>query len=299
MQENNSNITEDLKKLAELREQGVLSEEEFRAGKARILGTEPPVASAELSKSSAESINEKRCRACQEPVSKKATKCPRCGTDLRSFLGRHPLISVLLVLLFAYWLNKPSQEERAFLQTKKEKAQAERARAMTFQFGQTGRTEKFEIGATFEIRQAVGGFLLTSTASTGASYVAVKISEKNVSNEPIGSFSLPRIKFVDGRGHVYDPEIGASVTFAGEALIDRKILSNLNPGITIFDAEVFEVSNELISLDDWKIRVEADEVIHFTKQTAGAVGTEPEEGAAPLDEEYETSASSYLESPDL
>ena len=28
-------------------------------------------------------------------------------------------------------------------------------------------------------------------------------------------------------------------------------------------------------------------------------GTEPEEGAAPLDEEYETSASSYLESPDL
>ena len=41
----------------------------------------------------------KKCRACFKEVEAKAKKCHHCGTDLRSWFGRHKIITVILVFI--------------------------------------------------------------------------------------------------------------------------------------------------------------------------------------------------------
>lgn len=40
----------------------------------------------------------KKCKSCQKEIDEKATKCPHCQTDLRSWFRRHPILSGILIL---------------------------------------------------------------------------------------------------------------------------------------------------------------------------------------------------------
>ena len=40
----------------------------------------------------------KKCRECHEEIPKRARKCKHCGSDLRSWFGRHPIMSFLIIL---------------------------------------------------------------------------------------------------------------------------------------------------------------------------------------------------------
>lgn len=55
----------------------------------------------------------KKCKSCDKEISVKATKCPYCQTDLRSWFGRHPILTVLgLFVLFVVVLgSSPSKNE--------------------------------------------------------------------------------------------------------------------------------------------------------------------------------------------
>ena len=57
----------------------------------------------------------KKCPSCQSDVSVKATKCPHCQSDLRNWFQKHPLITILLVLIalssvFSNIISLPSKE---------------------------------------------------------------------------------------------------------------------------------------------------------------------------------------------
>ena len=41
----------------------------------------------------------KNCPHCQKEISKKATRCPHCQADLHSWVNRHPILTVLLVII--------------------------------------------------------------------------------------------------------------------------------------------------------------------------------------------------------
>lgn len=42
----------------------------------------------------------KKCPRCKEEIDKSATKCKHCGADLRSWFARHPILTVLLLIIF-------------------------------------------------------------------------------------------------------------------------------------------------------------------------------------------------------
>ncbi len=42
----------------------------------------------------------KKCPHCQKEVDPKATKCPHCHSDMRNWFRRHPIWTLLLVLIF-------------------------------------------------------------------------------------------------------------------------------------------------------------------------------------------------------
>ena len=125
--------------------------------------------------------------------------------------------------------------------------------------GETVRSSKFEITITnVEIRHAVGNQFFNSTAADGGIYVAVQWQFKNISDQPIGAFSQPSLNLLDPSGTKYDPDLGASASFATQLELTSKALSDLNPGITVRNGAVFEVSQALFSQGAWHLLVDAD-----------------------------------------
>lgn len=41
----------------------------------------------------------KTCKACKSEIDAKASKCPKCGTDQRNWFARHPILTILGLLL--------------------------------------------------------------------------------------------------------------------------------------------------------------------------------------------------------
>jgi len=43
----------------------------------------------------------KKCKKCQTEIDDKATKCPHCQSDQRNWFKRHPILTGILILIFA------------------------------------------------------------------------------------------------------------------------------------------------------------------------------------------------------
>lgn len=43
----------------------------------------------------------KKCKSCMKEIDNKAKKCPYCQEDQRSFFRRHPILTFLIVIIFA------------------------------------------------------------------------------------------------------------------------------------------------------------------------------------------------------
>ncbi|MFH1767376.1 MAG: DUF4352 domain-containing protein [Patescibacteria group bacterium] len=131
----------------------------------------------------------------------------------------------------------------------------------SFTVGDTIKTEEFEITITDVAgRNSVGSDFFESTPAEGGVYIAVQWKYKNISDEQIGSFSTPRLTLVSPTDVEFDADIGASGNLATELDLDRKVFSSLSPGITVKDAEVFEISKEMYGDGtNWKMLVRADD----------------------------------------
>lgn len=130
--------------------------------------------------------------------------------------------------------------------------------------GEPIRTEQFEITVnSVGEKSRVGGEYFSSNPSEGGVYLAIRWKYKNVTSKPISSFSAPGLKLIDINNVEYEPDIGASVCFASEVSSDEKFLSDINPGITIKSATVFEISNESLAKKGWRLLVDSDKGIEI------------------------------------
>jgi len=126
--------------------------------------------------------------------------------------------------------------------------------------GDSFSTPNFEIRIiSAQVRSSVGDSMFNSQAGQGGIYVAIKWNYKNISKKPISAFDLPTLHLVSPDGTKYDTDLGASASYATELNTNAKVLSDLNPGIQITDADVFEVSREQFNPKLWKILVDADQ----------------------------------------
>ena len=130
--------------------------------------------------------------------------------------------------------------------------------------GEDIKTDNFSIKVnSIKILQVVGNDFMHSTASDGAVYVAVQWSYKNISDKPISAFRKPSLHLKDPNGTKYDADIGASGYYATQVQIDAKVVSDLNPGISVTDANVFEISEDLLAKKGWEIFIDADSDIEI------------------------------------
>lgn len=107
----------------------------------------------------------------------------------------------------------------------------------------------------------VGAKFLKETAGEGGTYIAVTYKYKNIGTEAMGMWDKPSLKLHDAEGNAYDSDIGASASFASETEDDAKVISDLNPGLTANDSEVWEISEEFYQKGGWYIIAEAGDKI--------------------------------------
>jgi hypothetical protein len=105
----------------------------------------------------------------------------------------------------------------------------------------------------------VGTEYFNSSPSEGATYVAINWRYKNIGKKPLSMWSKPEMKLRDAEGTEYSEDIGAASSYATEIDLDEKVISDLNPGITVNSAAVFEISKESLQNPGWKIVITGSE----------------------------------------
>ena len=104
----------------------------------------------------------------------------------------------------------------------------------------------------------VGTQYVNSQPSEGGTYVCVDLSYKNISSKPLNSWEFPSLDLVDSNDVKYSSDISASSYYATETDPDRKVLSDLNPGITTKDCKVYEISKENYGQGEWFLVVDGN-----------------------------------------
>lgn len=200
----------------------------------------------------------KKCKSCQSEIDTKANKCPKCQADQRNWFRKHPILTGVLILFIIGMFGSAGSSKNTSSNNTSSK-QVTTTKEVPYTIGEVINTNKFEITVTsIEERSVVGSEYFKKSPSQGGTFVAIQYQYKNKTDKPIGSFSTPTIKLVDANGTQYSSDTGASSNFATELKLDRKILSDLNPGITVNDAAIFEVSKEQYAKQGWKLLIKAD-----------------------------------------
>ena len=196
-----------------------------------------------------------KCKSCGGDIASSAKICPNCGAkNSKPFYKKWWVwvIAAVLVIAVGSSLGGGSDSEPT-------KKSSEQAKETSYNIGDTLSTDKFEITVTsVNTAKKVGSEYFSEEPSEGGIYVIVNWECKNISDSPVSSFSCPSIYLKDKNGTQYDSEVSATSYYATEVDLDRKILSDLNPGINVKDAQVFEVSEEAYNAGGFSVFVDAD-----------------------------------------
>lgn len=202
------------------------------------------------------------CKACSNDIAKGVKKCPTCGKDQRNWFMRHKfmsLIGAIIVIVIISNVFSSGDEDSATSGDSVKKAEKVHAVNKPVVINKKAEVvvKKVEELSVIGDPEYAG-----HKASDGGTLVAIQTTIKNISDEPIGTFSTPTFELVDEKGTAYDSDISASSAYAVETNIDdSKILSDLNPGITVTDVHVYEISKDSYAKGKWYIQISGKEKV--------------------------------------
>lgn len=197
-----------------------------------------------------------KCKECGAEVSSKAKNCPQCGVDQRNFFMKHKIISGILILFVLGIVGSMIGGDSKDASVSSGNGGKVENKILTAKIGDVINTGNCEITIlSAEEKMSVGSEYIETKPAGGGKYIAVIWQYKNISDKPIGSFSVLTLNLIDSKNVKYDKDIGASSSFATEMKVETKFASDINPGITIKDADVFEVSSDQYSKGGWKLKV--------------------------------------------
>lgn len=196
----------------------------------------------------------KKCKECGEEISSSAKKCPKCGKDQRNFFMKHPVLYTILILIIIAVAGSSGSDDTGNTTVTSTGNQVQET---VYNIGDAISNEKYEITIkNVSTATKVGSQYLNSQPAEGGIYVCVDFTYKNVSTEPISSWDFPTVELVDSNGVEYSSDVNASSYYATEKDPNRKVLSDLNPGITVTDNKVFEIAEESYNQGEWYLVVD-------------------------------------------
>jgi len=133
-----------------------------------------------------------------------------------------------------------------------------------FKIGEKFQTDELEISViSVKTFNSIGDPDWGGTkAAQGGVLVGAVYSIKNITKEPLGVFSTSiDVKLVNSDGTKFSEDDTATFSYQVEIGTDDKFLDNLNPGITVKDACVFEISKEMWNIPGWYLLIEGKKII--------------------------------------
>ncbi|MDQ1002676.1 hypothetical protein QFZ28_003076 [Neobacillus niacini] len=205
-----------------------------------------------------------QCKACGKEIAKGVKKCPHCGKDQRNWFMRHKILTfILAIIILAILVNMLGGDDDTATDTNTNQTAEKAPEEKVYQLNEVVKVDNAEVTVTkFEEKSVIGDpNFLGKEASEGAVLVGVQYKLKNASDKPMGMFDQPTIRLVDEKGTEYESDIEASGAYATETGIDNsKILSDLNPGITVTGTTVYEISQESFGQGKWYIQIDDQKV---------------------------------------
>ena len=196
----------------------------------------------------------KKCKECGEEISSSAKKCPKCGKDQRNFFMKHPVLYTILILIIIAVAGGAGSDNTGNTTVTSTGNQVQET---IYNIGDAISNEKYEITIkNVNTSTKVGTQYVNSQPAEGGIYVCVDFTYKNVSTEPLSSWNFPTVELVDSNGVEYSSDLSASSYYATEKDPNRKVLSDLNPGITVTDNKVFEIAQESYNQGEWYLVVD-------------------------------------------
>lgn len=187
----------------------------------------------------------KPCPACGKDVAKGAKSCPSCGKKLKSpFLTRLVILVIVVGVLGA-------------ISTGLEGAESGSTSIKEAKIGEVFNYDGFDVTIIKVTKDRVigGSGVVLAQASDGASYVNVLWTYKNTTSSPKSSWSTPSIALISPDGAKYTQDAMASGMLAVVFDAGEKVLSDINPQVTIKAATSFEVADSLLKSDGWVLQV--------------------------------------------
>ena len=203
------------------------------------------------------------CKACSKEIAKGVKKCPNCGKDQRNWFMRHKIMSfigaIIVISIISSALGGGSEETSTSTDGD---TKATEKKETIYKVKDVIKADQLEVTVSkFEEKEKVGDQYVNKKASDGGTFVAIQYTMKNVSDEPVGMFDYPTLNLVDEKGTKYESDIDASSNYLVETGIDNsKILSDLNPDISVTDTQVYEISKEKFATGKWYIQVGDEKV---------------------------------------
>lgn len=201
------------------------------------------------------------CKACKKEIAKGVKKCPNCGKDQRNWFMKHKIMTIIgAIILIAIISNLGGGDgdKVAVSNDGETKAKETEKKETVYKVGDVVSAKQLEVTVTdFEEMDQIGDpNLFGKEASDGAVLVAIQYTMKNTSDEPVGMFSYPTLNLLDEKGTKYSSDLDGTVAYSVDTGIDNsKILSDLNPDISVTSVEVYEVSKERFAEGNWFIQI--------------------------------------------
>lgn len=202
-----------------------------------------------------------KCKNCGAEISKTANTCLQCGmSNVKPFYKKWWIwaIAVAVVISVAIGGGK-SNTTAPSADTETPTISETKNNESVYSVGEVMTSDKFEITIKgVQTKASVGGKYVSKQAADGGIFVCVDFEYKNISKEPVSSFSCPEIKLKNSDGVTFNSDITASSYYATETDPNRKVLSDLNPGISATDSKVFEISKSDYENGSFDVIVNAD-----------------------------------------
>ncbi len=199
-----------------------------------------------------------KCKECNADISSTVNKCPSCGKDQRNWFMKHKILTVILIFVVLSVIGGALNGSKEPPIVTSNGTSSEPTEVVA-KVGDKIKMDGFEITIlSIEQKSKVGSEFLNAKPSEGGTYIVVNWKYKNITDKPINAFSVPNINLLDKNKTQYEKDISASIYYSTEKKINAKILSELNPGITVNDAQVYEVAKDLYKVKGWRLQIKAD-----------------------------------------
>ena len=201
-----------------------------------------------------------KCKTCGTEIAKSAKTCPSCGAKVKKPIYTKWWIWLIAVIIIGSAIGSTGDKSQPA--PSNSTAKTEKNEEIMYNIGDIVTTKNCEVTiSNVSEKMQVGSQYFNKSPAEGGVYVAVDWSVKNTSEKPISSFSIPSIYIVDKNGTKYNTDVEASTYYATETKLDTKVLSDLNPGINIKEANVFEISKELYDKGGFFVVIDAEKDI--------------------------------------